>query len=354
MGGLSDVAVGAIRSSRSSTGDLASRFGISEQAVRGIKCYRTYRESSKKARQRGNDIFEYAKRRRLLETREDVAKDTQLADEEFEAEDAKHNRYSLSRFMQHEILYFVGNRSFWCRPGTSDVKSAQESAVSYRYLFRHLPNGPVTVVDAGCNIAGFSVFANDRLSSHEGVTRFFAYEPISEHCSLAKKNLSFNGFKINLKRAALGKKTETAWINRPNKLTQKYRDSLLGQVTQKSTAEKVNVLSVEKEFSNWAKNLSNGSLLVKIDVEGYEIIVVKELLKAFTSKRRDFSLVTVIEFSHDFHTDFAVFRNCVDLIKRHGATDLRYDRRYYGSAGVWKPRCANSGSIIKFGIIPHE
>ena len=93
--------------------------------------------------------------------------------------------------------------------------------------------------------------------------------------------------------------------------------------------------------------------MVKVDVEGYEIIVVEKLLEAFKNRVKDarFCLRVVIEFSHDFHKNFSDFKNFIDFIKAHGATDLSYNKGHYKTTGVWQPQCSSSASMIKFQIM---
>ena len=125
MGKLSDEEVGRIRSGKANPETLARDFKVSLQAIRDIQNYKSYNQSAAKVRERSEDIFRFAKRRRTLKTAEDLLENAKLTDEVFSAEDTKLNKLSLKRFLQNLVLFQVGNRSFYCRPGTSDFKRMQ-------------------------------------------------------------------------------------------------------------------------------------------------------------------------------------------------------------------------------------
>ena len=268
----------------------------------------------------------------------------------FSAEDTKLNKLSLKRFLQNLVLFQVGNRSFYCRPGTSDFKSASEAQSSYSFLVRNLPPGPVCVVDAGANIGGFSAWCADALGDREDKQRYFAYEPVKEHYELAKRNIMFNGLshKIRLHMSALDRVSGNDVMRRPKKYSQNYRDSLVASVTEDYTEEAIRKLDVRSEFDVWTASLRSGYLLVKVDVEGYERIVVQRLVQTYRARKRAFQLKVVLEYSHDMLPLFSEFRAFIDFLKSKNAEDLTYNQAFYKSRGSFESKCANSASIIKF------
>ena len=350
---LSDEVIGEIRASKEGVDVVAARFGISRVSVWRIKAYGAYSESSVKMRERSEAIFRYAKRRRFLRDVNEVRADDVLAEGVFfEVDDFYDRRKMLKRLLAEEVLHHVEKRSFYCRVGTSDLKSVQEAATSYKYLCRGLCEHPVVVVDAGANIGGFSVWMADRLDMQEVVFKIFAYEPVADHHVLAKRNVHFNGFgrNIDLRRTALGAKAGRAVIYRPRKHSQKYRDSMVAPVVRDYKVERIHVLDVKKEFVKWAEQSDGGSLLVKIDTEGFEMIICKRLVQVYQAGDRSFGMRVVLEFSHDIHKDFSVFREFIDFLECVGVTELSFNKSFYQASGSFKPQCGSSASIVKFAL----
>ena len=171
------------------------------------------------------------------------------------------------------------------------MQGALEAKKNYNYIFRKSRGEPVVPVDCGMRIGGSTVHACKQVGGLENV-KVYAYEPVKDYFKLAKMNVEFNGMSEIAALKQTGSSNNNCWsfIQRPNKFSQRYRDSRVQAAAQSHRPEEVHLLDVRQEFLMWIEGLQHGGqLLIEVDVEGLEIIVVTRLLHEHRRQARNFT-----------------------------------------------------------------
>lgn len=155
---------------------------------------------------------------------------------------------------------------FWYRPEYSDLKTFKEVLDKRTYLKRGMTiEAGEKWMDAGANVGAFSL-----LACSMGAT-VVAYEPDPENCELIERNLSLNGFKAEVKQAALvpgDNKYVKLYIGNNNNV---WRNSIVKKWNDKSIRVECLNFNAESKFVDNAK----------IDIEGAEMPILETTDKVF-------------------------------------------------------------------------
>ena len=181
---------------------------------------------------------------------------------------------SKTRYVESEIL---GNKMYLDLqdPGISSdlLRDGIREPFLTESIQKEIRKGDV-IVDIGANI-GYYALQEARLAGDNG--RVYAIEPVPENVELLKKNIELNNYSnIEVFQLAVGAASKTDYIYISN-----YRNTAAMIKTQ-SYIDKVpvQVTTLDKFLEN--KPPPN---LIRMDVEGYEVEIVKGMTKLLESNK---------------------------------------------------------------------
>ena len=143
---------------------------------------------------------------------------------------------------------------------------------------------PFIFLDIGANQGLYTLCA----SMNKNCIACYSFEPVSRTFSLLKKNVMINNYstKCHLINKAIANKSGIYDISIKNNhsgvATLHPRNNLISE-SNNNSIESIEAIS-HVEIDDLIKNTNKVSLIVKIDVEGFEMNVIKELLKTQTAK----------------------------------------------------------------------
>jgi len=151
--------------------------------------------------------------------------------------------------------------------------------------WEHITNKmqPFIFLDVGANQGLYTLCA----SMNKNCVACFSFEPVSKTFALLKKNVMVNGYsaKCHLINKAIANKRGFYDIsikaNHSGVATMQPKNNLVSK--SNNNIETIEAISYI-ELDNLIKNNNKVALIVKIDVEGFEMNVIKELLKTQVSK----------------------------------------------------------------------
>ena len=197
-----------------------------------------------------------------------------------------------------ELPIYVSEKTglkFYYRPNTSDLKTIKEVVERncYEKTYFKIQKGEHWI-DLGGNIGAFTLLA---LSKGAKVD---VYEPDHVHCDLIKNNLDLNGFKANIIQKAVvvdDSKNLDLFIGRNGNT---WRNSLLKDWG--FGKKEVETISINK--------IANKKHCIKIDVEGFEMLILEQINTAFKKM--------VFEWSFDIDDSIDRYREvCLKLEKNY-------------------------------------
>lgn len=194
---------------------------------------------------------------------------------------------------------------FFYREGTSDLKTFEEviDRDVYQKKGMTIERGEHWI-DCGGNVGAFTLLA---CSKGAKVT---VYEPDPNCCNMIRKNLALNGFKAEVKSAALvHDNTKRAPLFVGNN----------GNVWRNSLIKNWNGSGLKVDCVNFDKEVPDGCC-VKMDIEGAEMPILETTNRTFKK--------LVFEWSFDIDTSLNRFRKCIDKMKSKYTIHI-YDKRFY-------------------------
>ena len=219
----------------------------------------------------------------------------------------------------------INGIKFLHREGMSDLKTFKEVIENKTYLKKGMTiRDGESWMDCGGNVGAFALLA---CSFGADVT---VYEPDSFNCEMIEKNLKLNGFKANIKEAALVHNDVKELILFIGNNGNVWRNSIIKKWNNKGI--KVKCLNFEEE----AKNFD----CCKMDIEGAEMLILENTKKVFKK--------LVYEWSFDIDASLPRFWNVVEKQKKQysdlkdvGNTAKFKSRDYDTWQKSWFPACTN-------------
>ena len=218
----------------------------------------------------------------------------------------------------------INNIKFYYREGYSDIKTFVEVIEKKTYLKKNMKIlANENWMDCGGNVGAFTLLA---CSLGANVT---VYEPDPYNCEMINKNLKLNGFKAEIKQAALVNndlKEVILFIGNNNNV---WRNSIIKKWNNKGI--KVQCLN----FDNESLKYDN----CKMDIEGAEMPILENTKKIFKK--------LVYEWSFDIDPSLKRFWNIIDKQKlNYNVSDIgntaRYKTKDYDVwQKSWFPACTN-------------
>lgn len=218
----------------------------------------------------------------------------------------------------------IGKIKFYHRTGFSDLKTFEEVIGRKTYLKRGLDIRPEERwMDCGGNVGAFTLLA---CALGAEVT---VYEPDEFNCDMIAKNLRLNGFKANIKQAALVHDDRESVILYIGNNSQVWRNSIVKKWNEK--AVKVPCL----DFDNEAVGFDG----CKMDIEGAEMLILENTKAKFKK--------LVYEWSFDIDPSLVRLWNVLDKQKEHYRVEGEMHRICYDDKREtmwqknWFPACTN-------------
>jgi FkbM family methyltransferase len=214
---------------------------------------------------------------------------------------------------------------FYYREGFSDLKTFEEVIDRDVYQKKGMKiESNESWMDCGGNVGSFALLA---CSKGANVT---VYEPDPFNCDMIRKNLQLNGFKAQVKQAALvhdNRKEVILFIGNNNNV---WRNSIVKKWNNKGL--KVPCLN----FDNEAKKFE----CCKMDIEGAEMLILENTKKVFKK--------LVYEWSFDIDVSLKRFWDIIERQKKSysdlkdvGNTAKFKSRDYDTWQKSWFPACTN-------------
>jgi len=219
----------------------------------------------------------------------------------------------------------INGIKFYHREGFSDLKTFKEVIGNKVYEKKGMTIKPnERWMDCGGNVGAFTLLA---CSKGAEVT---VYEPDPFNCQMIEENLKLNGFKANIKEAALvhnDVKELILFIGNNNNV---WRNSIVKKWNNKGI--KVACLNFDEE----AKNFD----CCKMDIEGAEMLILENTKKVFSK--------LVYEWSFDIDDNLPRFWSIIEKQKKQysdlkdvGNTAKFKTRDYNTWQKSWFPACTN-------------
>ena len=219
----------------------------------------------------------------------------------------------------------INGIKFLHREGMSDLKTFKEVIGSKTYLKKGMTiQDGESWMDCGGNVGAFALLA---CSFGANVT---VYEPDPFNCEMIEKNLKLNGFKANIKQAALVHNDVKELILFIGNNGNVWRNSIVKKWNNKGI--KVKCLNFEDEAENFD--------CCKMDIEGAEMLILENTKKIFKK--------LVYEWSFDIDSSLPRFWNVIEKQKKQysdlkdvGNTAKFKSRDYDTWQKSWFPACTN-------------
>jgi FkbM family methyltransferase len=219
----------------------------------------------------------------------------------------------------------INNIQFYHREGYSDLKTFEEVIRNKTYLKKGMTiKAGEKWMDCGGNVGAFALLA---CSYGADVT---IYEPDPYSCDMIKKNLKLNGFKAEIKQAALVNDNRKEVILFVGNNKNVWRNSIIKKWNNKGI--KVPCLNFDIE----AKKFD----CCKMDIEGAEMLILEKTNKVFKK--------LVYEWSFDIDNSLTRFWNIIEKHQKEysdfidiGNTGKFKTRDYDTWQKSWFPHCTN-------------
>jgi len=227
--------------------------------------------------------------------------------------------------------FSLSNYGVWLahKPNDSTYKFCLEASYMNN-LDRILKNisQKTVFIDIGANIGVFSLIA----SSNQNIISIHSFEPDANTFHYLKLNASRNqAFRITLHNLAIGRESGTTRLSKINGHSGASRiiSDENQNVQQFSSIEMVN-----ETYLNSIFDLKLDQYFVKIDVEGYELEVLKTL------ERSDFFQFTR-GFFIEFDEDFGKVNEVEEFLTSHGFSESgRWGNNFHWDA-LWEREVSN-------------
>ena len=215
----------------------------------------------------------------------------------------KKNYYSLGQGLKRPVIA-KSSGIFYCREKSLDLHIISDSYEFYvKKIFEKISSRSSVIVDIGANIGRYTVLAGINSKA-----KIFSIEPEEDNFRILSKNVELNHLEnAEILKVALGDKKGNA------KLFKSIDPINNGGHSLKSETSEFEVVKVET-FDNLFKNKTENVDLVKIDVEGFELGVLKGM-KSFLSKKKIKNIILEID-KENFNEIMSIFKENGYSVKR--------------------------------------
>lgn len=213
---------------------------------------------------------------------------------------------------------------FFYREGTSDLKTFEEVIGNDVYQKRgnKITNGEHWF-DLGANVGAFTLLACKNNAN------VISYEPDPYNCEMIEKNLKLNGFKAEVRNAAIVHDDVKEMILFIGNNNQVWRNSLIKNWCNKGIKVKC------EKFDQQIKSGYN----IKMDIEGSEMKILESTKNKFNK--------LIFEWSFDIDPSLIRFWDIINVLKKD--YDVKFeehrtcydDRREAMWQKSWFPACTN-------------
>lgn len=205
----------------------------------------------------------------------------------------------------------IGDRPFWVRPNTSDIKAIEESYLK-GYERKGFYSESDVWIDAGANAGGFSVKAAGRAK------RVIAFEPDRQNYLVLKQNTK-DLPNVEIREQGLGYYSRNTLLHRNTKNGNVWRNSILKE-WQGGESEVVSIVSLDEVIRE------TGATALKLDVEGAEFEILERCELPGIVKM-------VFEYSFDIDASLERYRAILERVESLGF-DIA-NKKTYPDHKVW-------------------
>jgi len=209
--------------------------------------------------------------------------------------------YSLGQTMEKPV---IANSCglFHCRPNCIDLHIISDSyEFDVKEIYEKLAKESKVIVDVGSNIGRYTIlggFANPN-------SKIYSIEPESDNYKILLTNIALNKLhNIIPMHIALGKEKETSKLYKSDE-RKNYGGHSFAYIVNPSDFEVVNVNSFDNLFKDEEEQID----LIKIDVEGFELEVLKGM-QLFLSEHRIKNMLLEIDENK--------YQEVVSLLENYG------------------------------------
>ena len=159
---------------------------------------------------------------------------------------------------------------------------------TYGYFFSDFLNNiekPYSFLDIGANQGIYSLVA----SKNKNIKKIYSFEPVPYNFKSLKNNIKLNNSKkINVIKAAISSRNKNKYIS-----FNKFHTGTSSLDLKKNNKTKViNIKTINFKYLNKLIKLDY-KLIIKIDVEGHELIVLKQILKSKLIRKVEYIFVEI-------------------------------------------------------------
>lgn len=159
---------------------------------------------------------------------------------------------------------------------------------TYGYFFSDFLNNiskPYIFIDIGANQGIYTLIA----SKNKNIKKIYSFEPVPENFSSLKKNIKLNNSsRIIAKKVAISSHNESKYIS----FDKKHTGTSSLDLKKKKSDKLIWIKTINFKYLNELIKLDY-KLIIKIDVEGHELVVLKQLIKSNLIKKIDFIFIEI-------------------------------------------------------------
>jgi FkbM family methyltransferase len=159
---------------------------------------------------------------------------------------------------------------------------------TYGYFFYNFLNNiekPSSFVDIGANQGIYTLIA----SKNRNIKKIYSFEPVPENFKSLKKNIKLNSFdKITTIKAAISSQNKNRYIS-----FNKFHTGTSSLDLKKNNTNKL--IKIKTINFKYLKKLikHNYNLIIKIDVEGHELVVLEQIVKSNLIIKVDYIFIEI-------------------------------------------------------------
>jgi len=159
---------------------------------------------------------------------------------------------------------------------------------TYGYFFSDFLNNiekPYSFLDIGANQGIYTLIA----SKNRNIKKIYSFEPVPENFKSLKKNIKLNNFnKITTVKAAISSQNKNRYIS-----FNKFHTGTSSLDLKKNNKNKlIKIKTINFIYLNKLIKLDY-NLIIKIDVEGHELVVLEQIVKSNLIRKVDYIFIEI-------------------------------------------------------------